>query len=122
MGKKWPKMPLFNLIFIGLSWPWIGEFIGFNNIIYFWCLFSNRTECGKSQISYWYSVRKGGWVEENHKKIVLASAVGLSTTAAGVVVPSARLPPQLYSRSCPREAEDERVRLPFLLLLLVVAV
>ena len=22
-------MPLFNLIFLGLGWPWVGEFVGF---------------------------------------------------------------------------------------------
>ena len=28
-GKKWPKMPLFNLFFLGLGWPWVGEFDDF---------------------------------------------------------------------------------------------
>ena len=29
VGKKWPKMPLFNPFFLGLGWPWVGEFVGF---------------------------------------------------------------------------------------------
>ena len=28
-GKKWPQMPFFNLIFLGLGWPWVREFVGF---------------------------------------------------------------------------------------------
>ena len=26
-GKKWPNAT-FNLIFLGLGWPWVGEFVG----------------------------------------------------------------------------------------------
>ena len=26
------QMPLFNLIFLGLGWPWVGEFVGFMKI------------------------------------------------------------------------------------------
>ena len=30
VGKKWPKMPTFDLIFLGLGWPSVvGEFVGF---------------------------------------------------------------------------------------------
>ena len=36
----------FNLVFLGLGWPWVGEFVGFVRI--FTC-FSNPTEFGKSQ-------------------------------------------------------------------------
>ena len=28
-GKKWPPNATFNLVFLGLGWPWAGEFIGF---------------------------------------------------------------------------------------------
>ena len=27
-GKKWPNLPLFNLIFVGRVWPWVGELVG----------------------------------------------------------------------------------------------
>ena len=38
-GKKWPNAT-FNLIFLGLGWPWVREFVGF--IIFF--MLSNPTE------------------------------------------------------------------------------
>ena len=41
---KWPKCH-FNLIFLGLGWPRVGEFVGFIIIFY---MFSSRTEFGKS--------------------------------------------------------------------------
>ena len=28
-GKNVAQMPLLNLIFLGLGWPWVGEFVGF---------------------------------------------------------------------------------------------
>ena len=35
-GKKWQKKnATFNLIYLGLGWPWVGEFVGF--IIIFVC-------------------------------------------------------------------------------------
>ena len=34
----------FNLIFLGLGWPWVGEFVGF--VVIF--MFLNPTELGKS--------------------------------------------------------------------------
>ena len=34
----------FNLIFLGLGWPWVGKFVGFIIILY---MFSNPTEFGK---------------------------------------------------------------------------
>ena len=34
-GEKVARMPLLNLIFLGLGWPWVGEFEGF--IIMFLC-------------------------------------------------------------------------------------
>ena len=40
------RMPLFNLTFLGLGWPWVGEFVGFINNIY---VFSNPTLLGRSQ-------------------------------------------------------------------------
>ena len=33
--KKRPKCPLFNLILLGLDWPWVGESVGFIAIFYF---------------------------------------------------------------------------------------
>ena len=36
-GKKVAQVPLFNLFFfVGLSWPWVGEFVGF--IVTFLCI------------------------------------------------------------------------------------
>ena len=35
MREQEAQMPLFNLIFLGLGWPWVGEFVGF--IIIFTC-------------------------------------------------------------------------------------
>ena len=29
LWEKVAQMPLFNLIFLGLGWPWVGEFVGF---------------------------------------------------------------------------------------------
>ena len=45
--KKWPNAT-FNLIFLWLGWPWVGEFVGF--IIIFAC-FSNSTEFGTRYIA-----------------------------------------------------------------------
>ena len=28
-GKEVAQMPRFNLFFLGLGWPWVGEFVGF---------------------------------------------------------------------------------------------
>ena len=28
VGKKWPNVT-FSLFFLGLGWPWVGEFVGF---------------------------------------------------------------------------------------------
>ena len=38
--EKVAEMPLFNLIFLGLGWPWVGEFVGFIIIFarYMFCL------------------------------------------------------------------------------------
>ena len=46
MGKGGPNAT-FNLMFLGLGWPWVGEFVGlmYSNIY----IFSNPTELGKSQ-------------------------------------------------------------------------
>ena len=33
-GKKVAQMPLFGLTFLGLGWPWVGEFVGFIKIFY----------------------------------------------------------------------------------------
>ena len=35
-GEKVAQMPLFTLIFLGLGWPWVEEFVGF--IITFTCI------------------------------------------------------------------------------------
>ena len=45
MGKSGP-IATFNLFFIGLGWPWVGEFVGF--IIIFTC-FPTQHNFGKSQ-------------------------------------------------------------------------
>ena len=29
VGKKWPKCYFHNLFFLGLLWPWVGQFVGF---------------------------------------------------------------------------------------------
>ena len=50
-GKKWPKMPLLTCFFLGLGWPWVGEFVGFI-IIFTSFMFSNPTELGNSQTPY----------------------------------------------------------------------
>ena len=46
VGKSRPNANLFNLFFLGLGWPWVGEFVGFVKNIY---TLSNLTEFGKSQ-------------------------------------------------------------------------
>ena len=43
-------MPLFNLIFLGLGWLWVGEFDGF---IMIFTLFPKPRELGKSQTTYY---------------------------------------------------------------------
>ena len=48
VGKSDPNATAVNLKFLGLGWPWVGEFDGF---IIMFILFpvSNPTELGKSQ-------------------------------------------------------------------------
>ena len=55
VGKSGPNAT-FNLIFLGLGWPWVGEFVGFTNNIH---VFSNPTEFGKSQTFCYVSEQKG---------------------------------------------------------------
>ena len=45
VGKSGPNAT-FSLIFLGLGWPWVGDFVGFITILN---VFSNPTELGKSQ-------------------------------------------------------------------------
>ena len=46
VGNRGPKCHSFNLFFLGLGRPWVGEFVGFHTEVY---LFSNLTEHGKSR-------------------------------------------------------------------------
>ena len=46
VGKSGPNAT-FNLIFLGLGGPWVGEFVGF--IIFAWYMFPNPTEFRVSQ-------------------------------------------------------------------------
>ena len=48
VGKSGPNAA-FTLIFLGLGWPWVGEFVGF--MIIFNMLF-NPTEFGRTQTPY----------------------------------------------------------------------
>ena len=48
VGKSGPNAT-FNLFFLGLGWPWVGEFVGF--MIIFNMLF-NPTEFGRTQTPY----------------------------------------------------------------------
>ena len=45
----------FNLFFLGLGWPWVGEFRRFHNGTYMFC---NPTEFGTSTLQTPYSYRK----------------------------------------------------------------
>ena len=47
MEKNGPNA-IFNLIFLGLGWSWVGEFVGFM-IMFTWYMFSNPTGFGISQ-------------------------------------------------------------------------
>ena len=49
MGKSGP-IATFNLFFLRLHWPWVGEFVGFIKNIY---MFPNPTDFDKSQSPYW---------------------------------------------------------------------
>ena len=52
VGKNGPNAT-FNLIFLGLGWPWVGEFVGFiifRSNIY---MFSDPTKFGESQTPYY---------------------------------------------------------------------
>ena len=35
-GKCGPNATFLNLFFLGLGWPWVGEFVGFHNNIYYY--------------------------------------------------------------------------------------
>ena len=48
VGKSGPNA-MFNPIFLGLGWPWVGEFVGFMIICTSKYMFCNPTEAGKSQ-------------------------------------------------------------------------
>ena len=46
----------FDLIFLGLGWPWVGEFVGFIIIFHMLC---KPTEFGTSQTPYCCNARSG---------------------------------------------------------------
>ena len=33
MREKWPEMPHFDVFFLGLGWPWVGELVGFLTVL-----------------------------------------------------------------------------------------
>ena len=47
VGKSGPNATL-KLFFLGLGWPWVGEFVGFVIMFTSKYVFSNPTELGKS--------------------------------------------------------------------------
>ena len=47
--KSGPNATFFNLIFLGLGWPWVGECRRFHNTNF---MFSDPTEFGESQAPY----------------------------------------------------------------------
>ena len=55
VGKSGPNAK-FNLIFLGLGWPWVGEFVGF--IVIFICF--PTQEFGVSQTPYCYKITLRG--------------------------------------------------------------
>ena len=51
VGKSGPRASL-NLIFLGLGWPWVGEFVGF---IIIFISFPTQRNFGKSQTAFFRS-------------------------------------------------------------------
>ena len=69
-GKSGPNATV-NLFFLGLSWPWVGEFVGF---IIFIC-FPTQQNFGKSQTPYangpCISVQSGRYLTNSIRKYAL---------------------------------------------------
>ena len=53
--KKVAQLPPYNLVFLGLGWPWVGEFVGFM-IICTRYMFSSPTEFGIANTPFTYKV------------------------------------------------------------------
>ena len=64
--KKWPKRHFLTYFFLGLGWPWVGEFVGF---IIMFIMFSKRAEVGKTEdtliLTYKYSIYRDTLMTRN---------------------------------------------------------